>query len=101
VSTHIGDRDLEGSVNWCNGNRDIPIRDFLTCLWSVGHRGTGKWTGGAVSEIRCVGYRRLEIPIVDVANSDFPIGRSFDSGGEVNVDSYRVSGNREVRNTRP
>jgi len=101
VSTHIGDRDLEGSVNWCNGNRNIPIRDFPTCLWSVGHRGTGKWTGGAVSGIRCVRYQRLEVPIVDVVNRDSPIRGSSDSGGEVNLDSYRVSGNRGVRNTRP
>jgi hypothetical protein len=81
VSTHIGDRDLEGSVNLCNGNWDIPIRDFPTCLQSMGHRGISRWTCVTVLEVRCVGYRRLEIPTVDVADSDFPIGRSFDSGG--------------------
>jgi hypothetical protein len=71
VSTHIGDRDLEGSMNLCNRNRDILIRDFPTCLQSVGHRGISRWTGVAVSEVRCIGYRRLEIPTVDVTNNDF------------------------------
>jgi len=86
-------------MNLCDGNHDIPIRNFPTYLQSMGHRRTGKWTGGTVLEIRCVGYQRLETPIVDVANSDFPIGRSFDSGGEVNVDLHRTSRNHEVRNT--
>jgi hypothetical protein len=63
---------------------------------SYGAWATEESVGGQVSP-----YRRLEIPTVDVANSDFPIGRSSDSEGEVSVDSHRTSGNREVRNTRP
>jgi hypothetical protein len=40
VSLSIGDRDLESSVKKCNGNRDIPIRDFpiTTGVWAIGAR---------------------------------------------------------------
>jgi hypothetical protein len=40
VSTHIGVRDLEGSVDKCYGNRDIPTRDFpiTTGVWAIGAR---------------------------------------------------------------
>jgi hypothetical protein len=41
---HIGVRDLEGSVNYCNGNRDIPICDFpiTTGVWAIGARARDK-----------------------------------------------------------
>jgi hypothetical protein len=32
--------------------------------------------------IRHIGIRRLEFQLVDIASSDFPTGRSSDSGGE-------------------
>jgi hypothetical protein len=37
---HIGDRDLEGSVNECYRNRDIPKHDFpiTTGVWAIGAR---------------------------------------------------------------
>jgi hypothetical protein len=43
--THIGVRDIEGSVNKWNGNRDIAIRDFpITIrLWAIGARTKDRW----------------------------------------------------------
>jgi hypothetical protein len=38
---------------------------------------------------------------VDVASSEFPIGRTPIAREKVNVDSRQSSGNREAQNTRP
>jgi hypothetical protein len=45
VSSHIGVRDLEGSVNLCNLKSRIPKRDFPIT--------TGVWAIGAIVEDRC------------------------------------------------
>jgi hypothetical protein len=43
---------------------------------------SGEVKSTRVSENRTIGVRSLVIQFVDVASSDFPIGRSSDSGGE-------------------
>jgi hypothetical protein len=56
VSTHIGVRDLEGSVDKCYGNRDIPTRDFpiTTRVWAIGTRARDKavalWYNGHMDQ---------------------------------------------------
>jgi hypothetical protein len=53
------------------------------------------------SEYRHIGVRSSGIPFVDIASSDFPIGRTPIEKEKVNVDSCRSSGNQEAQNMRP
>jgi hypothetical protein len=49
------------------------------------------------SEHRYIEDWRLEIPLVDIASSDFPIGRTLIiEGRNSTIDPHRVSENREA-----
>jgi hypothetical protein len=79
VSPHIGFRVLEGSVNKCNENHDIMIRDFpITIrLWAIGAREKDRcWKvrpSQGVNTKRCRGsVRRVNHDLVSV---NFPTGK--------------------------
>jgi hypothetical protein len=61
-------------VKRCHGNREFPIGDFPIA--------TGVWGPSVSNEDRChrridtSGLRRLKFQLVDIASSDFPIGRT-------------------------
>jgi hypothetical protein len=50
------------------------------------------------SENRHIGTWRLKFQLVDIASSDFPIGRTpIERGGKSAIDPRRDSGNRKVK----
>jgi hypothetical protein len=80
VASHIGVRDLEGPVNWCNRNCKFSKCDFPIYPESVGSRRQHR--GQVASE---VGNQRFVGAVThDRVSTDFPIGK-FSIGDEEGV----------------
>jgi hypothetical protein len=100
VSSYIGDRDLEGSVNECNRNRKNPIRDFPITLgvWAIGaeHRkGVGRLNLAVgqcqvLSGIENRGFARKGV--YDLVKADFPMGEFPIKARNTGVNVHQVSG---------
>jgi hypothetical protein len=77
VALHIGVRDLEGPVDRCNRNCELPKHDFLIYPESVGSRQQHR--GQVASEVE---NRRFVGAVThDRMSIDFPIGK-FPVGDE-------------------
>jgi hypothetical protein len=77
---HIGVQDLEGSVNFCSGNRDFSI---TTGVWAIGAKARDKCrkvkpcrgsTSGGIGNRRIGNPKGVSFTHSNSANSETPIG---------------------------
>jgi hypothetical protein len=90
---NIGDQEKGSPESF-----DIRIRDPANPKIPTGNDGRWKSLSTCVPwSIDTSGVRKLEIPLVNIASSDFPIGRTLITEGRKSmIDPHQVSGNREA-----